>query len=53
MVETTQTMTAMFVLLGLLTITISVPVLTFRHRMKVQREREDKAYQRAFVALIT
>ena len=46
MVETTQTMTAMFVLLGLLAITILVPVLTFRHRMKVQREREDKAYQK-------
>lgn len=46
MVEATQTMTAMFVLLGLLAITILVPILTFRHRMKVQREREDKAYQK-------
>lgn len=44
MVETTQTMTAVFVLLGMLAIAILVPVLTFRHRTKVQREREDKAY---------
>ena len=41
----TQTTTALIVLFVLLAITILVPVMTFRRRMKVQREREEKAYQ--------
>lgn len=44
MVGITQT-TAIIVLLAMLAIAIIVPVMTSRRRMKVQREREDKAYQ--------
>lgn len=44
MVDPNQAFAAVTVLFLMLAIAIIVPVMTFRHRMRVIQEREDKAY---------
>lgn len=46
MVDPNQAFAAVTVLFSMLAIAIIVPVMTFRHRMKVIQEREDKAYEK-------